>query len=199
MAAMEGTLPMSRCDLVHAVGRIVNMLGVGIHAGQRRDRAHEHRHGMRRVAETLHELLGGFVQHGVVGDVVHPVVQLFLGGQFAEQQQVGDFQEGAALGENFDGISAIAQDALVAVDVGDGALARRRVHERRIVGHQPEIVGAGFDLPQIHGPDGAVVDRDGIGFVGAIIGDGECVLWHGNIPPYPRALSANYKIKHSRA
>ena len=74
---------------------------------------------MRRVAEALHELLGGFVQHGVVRDVVDPVLQFFLGGQFAEEQQVGDFQERAVLGQNFDGIAAIAQDSLVAVNVGD--------------------------------------------------------------------------------
>ena len=40
-------------------------------------------------------------------------------GKFAEQQQVGDFQKGAALGQHFDGISAIAQNSLVAIDEGD--------------------------------------------------------------------------------
>ena len=71
------------------------------------------------VAETFHEFLGGLVQHGVVRDVVDPVFQLFLSGQLAEQQQVRNFQKGAVLGEYFDGIAAIAQDALVAIDEGD--------------------------------------------------------------------------------
>jgi len=118
------------------------------------------------------------MQHGVVRNVENPGAQFFLGREFAMQQQVRDLKKSAALGQNFNGISAIAQDALVAVNVGDGTLARRRVHESRIVGHQPKIVGVGLDLPQVHGPDGAVFDRDAVGLAGAIVGDGKCVLCH---------------------
>ena len=84
---------------------------------------------MSRVAESLHEFLRGFVQHGVVCDVIHPLVQLLFRGEFTKHQQICDFQKCATLGEHFDGISAITQDALVAIDEGDGAFARRRVDE----------------------------------------------------------------------
>ena len=106
---------------------ITHELRIGINARQRGNRAHKHRHGMRRVTESLHEFLGGLVQHGVVGDVIDPLLELFFGGQVAEQEQVRHFQEGAALGQDLDGISPVAQDAFIAVNVGDGALARCRV------------------------------------------------------------------------
>ena len=81
------------------------------------------------------------------------------GGQLAEQDQVGRLEVVALLGQLLDGVAAVVQDALVAVDVGDGAPAVRGVQERRVVRHQPEVVGAGLDLPQVHGADGAVLDR----------------------------------------
>ena len=133
---------------------------------------------MSGVAESLHELLRRFVQHRVVRDVVDPLLQFLLGRQLAEQQQVSNFQKRAALGQNFNRIAAIAQDPFVAVNVGNGALAWRGVHERRVVRHQPEVLRAGFDLPQIHGPDRAVLDGHGVGLISAIVGDGESVLWH---------------------
>ena len=70
---------------------------------------------------------------------VHCVVLRGVG-QLAEQDQVGGLEEVAVLGQLLDRVAAIEQDALVAVDVGDPALARRRVHERRVVGHHPEVV-----------------------------------------------------------
>ena len=165
-------------DLVHAVLGIAHELGVRIHARQRRNRAHEHRHGMRRVTESLHEFLRGLVQHGVVRDVVNPLLEFLFGGQFAEHQQVCHFQKRAPLGQDLNRISAIAQDSLVSIDVGDAALARRRIHVRRVVGHQPEILRSALDLPQIHRPDRAVLDRNGIGLAGPIIGNTQCIFWH---------------------
>ena len=56
----------------------------------------------------------------------------------------------ALLGQLLDRIAAVAQDALVAVDERDRALARRGVHERRVVAQQAEVVGIHLDLPQVH-------------------------------------------------
>ena len=88
-----------------------------------RHRADQHRHGMGVVAETLHELLGGFVQHGVMRDLVDPSPSARCAGQFAKQQQIGNLKISAVLGQHFDGIAAIAQDAFVAVNKGDRAAA----------------------------------------------------------------------------
>ena len=73
------------------------------------------------------------------------------------------------LGQLLDGVAAVPQDALVAVEEGDGAAARGRVHECRVVGHQPEVVGVGLDLAQVHGADRAVGDRKFVRLTGPIV------------------------------
>ena len=152
-------------NLQQPIRGIVHMLRIRIYRRKRRHRAHKHPHGMAVVAEALHKFLCAFMQHGVVRDFIDPVLQFGFCGQFAKKQQIGDFQKSAALRQHFDGISAITQNSPVSVDIGDAAAARRRVHERRIVGHQPKIFWPGLDLPQIHRPDRAILDRDGVGSV----------------------------------
>ena len=61
-------------------------------------------------------------------------------GQFTIEQQVSDFEISALLGELIDRIAAIFEDAFVAVDECDAALARSGIHERRIVSHQTKVV-----------------------------------------------------------
>ena len=59
-------------DLKEAVVGVVNVSGSRVNGGQCRHCAHKHSHRVGVVAEVLHELPGGFVQHGVVRDLVHP-------------------------------------------------------------------------------------------------------------------------------
>ena len=59
----------------------------------------------------------------VFGEVTSELVELFVGWQFTENQQVGGFGEDGTFGQFLDGVAAIAQDALLAVDEGDVALA----------------------------------------------------------------------------
>ena len=94
------------------------------------------------------------------------------------QNQIGGFEIGAVLGQLLDGIAAVAQDALVAVDERDLALAQRRVVERRVVAHHPEIVGLHLDLAQIDGADRVVRDGHFVGLARAIIGNGKRVPAH---------------------
>src|SRR6266404_8662077 len=98
------------------------------------------------------------MEHGVVCDVVHPILQFTRGGQFAEQKQVGNFKIGTVLGQYVDGITAIAQDSFIAVNVSNGASTGSGIHEGGVVGHQTEIVGAGLDLAQIHRADSSVFE-----------------------------------------
>src|SRR5439155_1625824 len=88
------------------------------------------------LPQHVHKVLGVLWDHRVVGNVAYPVRQLRGGGQLPKKDQIGDFQEGAPFRQLLDGISAIPQNTLVPVDERDRALARRRVHERGIVGHQ---------------------------------------------------------------
>src|SRR5205807_4901044 len=95
------------------------------------------------------------------------------GRQLAVQQQVRRLQERASLGELLDRVAAVTQDALVAVDEADGAAARRRVQEARIVRLEALIPVAQLDLPEIHGPDRPALDRELVLFAGAVVGDRE--------------------------
>ena len=78
---------------------------------------------MRVPAEAIVELSDLLVQHGVPHDAEVEFLALRLVRQLAVQQQVADLQEVGFLGQLLNGIAAIQQDALVAVDVGDLALA----------------------------------------------------------------------------
>jgi len=68
------------------------------------------------VIKALQEILGLFVEHGVKGDLGNPILQLWLGGEFAKQKEIGNLEVSAILRELLDGVAAIAQDALIAVD-----------------------------------------------------------------------------------
>jgi len=103
--------------------RIVDVAGFGVNRGKRRHRADQHSHGVGVPAESLQKILGGLVQHGVVSDAAHPLFQLGLGGQLPEQNQVGHLEEGALPRQLLDRVAAVTQDALIAVDEGDRALA----------------------------------------------------------------------------
>ncbi len=178
----RGHLAHQPLDLQQPDRRVVNVLRFRIHARERRHAAHQHRHGVRVVAETFHELLGGFMEHGVVRDVMHPVLQFTGGRQFAEQKHVRHFKIGTVFGKNLDGITPVAQDSRVAVDVGDRAPAGRRVHESRVISHQAEIFRAGLDLAQIHRADGSVFNGKGVALAGTVVGDGYGVLRHPGSP-----------------
>src|SRR5579864_4550325 len=128
------------------------------------------------VAEALHELLRGFVEHGVVRDLAYPVLKFSLGWQVSEENQVGDLEEATVFSQHLDGVAAITQNTAFAVDESDGALAGRSVHERRIIGHQSEIFRIRFDLPNVRGTNRPVLNRECVRSVGAIINNREAIL-----------------------
>src|SRR5215216_6014686 len=98
---------------------------------------------MRVIAKTLNELLQVLVQERVVGDLVHPSVQLVPGRQLAVEQQIRHLEEAGVLGKLFDRIAAVLQNSNVSVDVGDRTPARRRVDEPWIVGRESRLVVQG--------------------------------------------------------
>ena len=67
------------------------------------------------------------------------------------------------------------EHAGLSVDVGDRGPTRRRVRERRVVGHQAEVVFRDLDLPQVHRLDRPVGHIELVGLAGPVVGDRERV------------------------
>ncbi len=88
---------------------------------------------MRVVAEALEELRDALVDVGVVPNLVLPRGELAGCRKLPLEQEIRDLEESRLLGDLLDRVPAVAEDAGVAVDVGDRAPAGRRVQERRVV------------------------------------------------------------------
>jgi hypothetical protein len=185
----RGHLGQEPDDLEVARVVVLDRRRLGVEGGEGADGGEQHPHGVRVVAEPLHELLDVLVDEGVDGDEVIPLVQLLLRGQLAVDEQVGDLEVAGLLGQLLDRVAAVLQDALVAIDVGNGGATRRRRHIGGVVGHQPEVVVVGLDLPQLGGPDRVVLDRDLVLLAGAVVGDGEAVARRRYPAPVRRLLS----------
>ena len=174
----RGHFPDQTKDLELAGLGIVDVLCIRIERGESRNGAYEHPHRVRVVVESLHELLGVLMDHCVVRYVVHPFIQLPCCWKLPVQDQVGYLEIGAFLRELLDWIAAISQDPFVAIDEGDLALARCRIHERGIVRHQTKIVIGCLDLAKVHRLDGSVGDRDRVFFSRSTVDDREVVRHH---------------------
>ena len=134
------------------VERVERVLVVG---RQRVGRAGQHRHRMRITREAVEEPLQVLVQQRVALDLVGELLQLLLVRQFPVDQQIADLDEVRLLGKLLDRVAAIAQDAGVAVDVGDGALGGRGVDESAVEGG---VAGLGQQRTQ----------RDTVGALGRV-------------------------------
>ena len=77
------------------------------------------------------------------------------------EQQVGDFHEARMLGQLVDRIAAVEQDALVAVDIGDRALAAGGRGEAGIVGEHAGLAVELADVDDV-GADRAFEHRIGV-------------------------------------
>ena len=159
-------------DLLPAGLGLMDVLGLRVERGKRGHRGREHSHRVRVVPEALHEVLDVFVDHRVERDVLHPVVMLVPGRELSVEHEIGRLEIGRLLGELGDRVTAVVQDALVPIDERDLALAGRRVHERGVVGHQPEVLGRGLQDPEIERLDRAVLDRNLDCLSRAVVGDG---------------------------
>ena len=145
-----------------------DVLRLGVEGGERADRADQDAHRMGVVAEALDELLQVLVHQGVHLDVALPHAEVRGRGQLALDDQVGGLEEAALLGQLLDRVAAVAEDAALAVDVADLALAGGRVEERGVVADDPEP-------PELDGPDGAVLDRQLELLSAPVVADGQRV------------------------
>ena len=165
-------------DLFPAALFVKDVLRVRIESRERTHCRFKHPHRVGIVVKTVHHLLDALVDKSVVSNVPDPVLELRGGGQLAVQQQVSNFQIAALFSKLVDGKPAILEYALVAVDKRDPALAGRRIHVSRIIGHQAKVAVRNFDLPEIQGLDCFVLNPDLVLFPGAIVGNGQSVSTH---------------------
>ncbi len=149
------------------LSRIEDVLGVVVERAEGGERGDEHPHRVGVVVEAVDEPLAHvLVDERVMGDVEGPLGQLSLGRQLAVQQEVGDLEVGGVVGELLDGVAAVAQDAVVTVEIGDLRLARRRRQERRVVHEQVRV-----ELAQRGAGEHPVGDRDRHRLASAVVGD----------------------------
>ena len=107
-----------------AVLRVGDVRAVVVERRQGTDQAGHDGHRVRVTAKATQEKLHLFVDHGVVGHAVHEIFFLAAVRQLTVKQQVTGFHVIAAGGQLLDRVAAVQKFALVAVNVGDGRLAR---------------------------------------------------------------------------
>jgi len=129
---------------------------------------------MSIVMKAIYVLFYILVNDGMNGYVFGPFRELGFAGQFTIKNQISSFQVSALFRQLFDRIAPIAQNTLVAIDIGDFAVARRGVHKTRIVADQA-LIFRNFYLKQIGGLDRAILNRDIVFLAGSIIDDRQSV------------------------
>ena len=80
------------------------------------DHGGEDGHGVSGDGEAFEVVAHVFVEVGILGEQFREPGKLLAGGEFTVDDQVGDFDEGGFFGELFDGVAAVQQDTLAAVD-----------------------------------------------------------------------------------
>ncbi len=151
-------------DLAHEPGRrlheVVAVLGQHerrLEATQGVDHGRKDRH-RRRVRGEAVEVMQHVLVDVLVGAQQAPELrELRRRRQLAEDQEVRRLYEARPFGQIFDGIAAIAEDAFLAVDEGDLALAGARVAVAAIECDEP---GFGAQLRDIDGRLGFRADND---------------------------------------
>ena len=130
-----------------ALARVVDVGRIVIEGRHRADHAHHRRHRMRIPPEAPEEVVHLFVDHRVAGDCLLEILELARRRQFPVKQQVADFEEMRLRRQFVDGIAAVEQFALVAVDEGDRAVAGCGRGESGVIGEHPRLR---IELADIH-------------------------------------------------
>ncbi|CAB4757798.1 unannotated protein [freshwater metagenome] len=98
------------------------------------------------AGEAVEEPAQILVQHRVLAYTRLEVVELGLRWQLTVDEQVRGLEERGLLGQLFDRIAAVAQDARVTVDIGDRRGAGRRIEEAMIEGDPARLLQQGPDV-----------------------------------------------------
>ena len=123
------------------------------------------------MVEALHKVLAKvLVDECVVCDLVAPSLKLLRGWKVTEDQQVGNLEIARMLGQLFNRVSAVTQDAVLAIEFGDCRGCPRGGAKGGVL--EPD---SWQQLAPLFGVNSAVEDWDLYCFTSAIIGDGDCL------------------------
>jgi len=148
--------------------RVVDVGGVMVERSHGADDAGHHGHRVRVATEATVEIVHLLMHHGVLRHQLFEFLELGCRRQFTVKQQVADFEIVRLVSQLLDGVAPIEKFALVAVNIGDGAVAGCRRGEARIVGEQTRLGVERADVDDIrtHGSaqdwkfDGLVSDDE---------------------------------------
>ena len=135
-----------------------------IERGQCTDRGHHHGHRMGVAAEALEEPGHLLVHHGVMDHALVEILLLRLGRQFAVEQEVAGLEKVAVFRQLLDRVTAVFQNAGVAVDVSDLGLATSGRGKAGVVGEHPGLGVKLGDVDDVR-PGGAVQNGKIVGLV----------------------------------
>jgi hypothetical protein len=116
---------------------------------QRTNHGRQHGLWMRVAPKSQVETGHLFVNLGVRLDDVHEFLFLPGFGQSTGVEQIGDIEKLAFLGQLFDGLAAIEQFAILAVDIGNLRTTRNRGQGPGIAGEQTRLAGQHTDVDAI--------------------------------------------------
>ena len=85
-------------------------------------------------------------------------LEFFAIRESSQDQEIGDLEEAAVVGKFFDGDPSVAEDALLAVDEGDGAATGTGVRVTRVVSDVAGLVAQARDVDRVF-PLGSLDNR----------------------------------------
>lgn len=97
-----------------------------------------------------------------------------LSGKFAPNDEISDFEERTLLGQVFDGVTSVLEDALLAIDEADSGGTGDSVHVSGVIASEHlSFVGK---FGKVVGLQKAIVGVELVGFSSARVCDGDSVL-----------------------
>ena len=152
IAATAEDVRHDRAGLGHDdLGGLIELVGVGdisgirVERGQRIDGGGEHAHRVSGARERTHEGTEVFANHRLVVDVGAELIVFGLARQLAMTQQPRHFQKIGVFAQLLDGVATIAQNRMLAIDVGDFRFALCGGEESGVERHPAVITQLGND------------------------------------------------------
>ena len=152
---------------------------VGIVGAQRIQHGRKDRHRMGVARKALEQVLHARVNGRVLCEQLGEPLALRRERQLPVDDEVGCLDEGGMLGELFDGIAAVAEDAGLTVDEGDRTLAGTGVSVTLVVG---DVTGIVAQVANVHRLFALRTDHDG-----------EAILY---VVEFERGVGGHGMIKH---